>query len=106
MLPTVDPTELIPAEFDFGALLADYTGAVITAMRITIEVVSGVDASPASRLYGAATESALVVKQFFDPDNNQTDEVKYRLACNIDVAGTNYKPTIAIELRVKKRTDA
>lgn len=105
MLPTVDPTELVPLEFDFGALLVDYPGAAITANRITIEVLSGTDATPASRLYGAATESALVVKQWFDPID-ATDGLKYRVTCNVDVSGVNYKPTIAVEVRVDKRTDA
>lgn len=105
MLPTVDPTELIPLQFDFNELLTDYPSAVITANRIAIEVLSGTDATPGSRLYGAATESALVVKQWFDP-SDVTVGLKYRVTCNVDISGVNYKPTIAVEVRVDKRTDA
>lgn len=106
MLPTIDPTELIPAQFDFTDLLQDYPGATITAARITIEVVGGTDATPAARLSGALTISGLVVRQFFQPNAAQITESKYRVSCNIDVAGQNYKPTIAVQLRVEKRTDA
>lgn len=105
MLPTVDPTELIPLQFDFTELLGDYPSAAITANRITIEVLSGTDATPASRLYGAAIPSGLIVKQWFDPIDAAVG-LKYRVTCNVDVSGTNYKPTIAVEVRVDKRTDA
>ena len=106
MLPIVDPTELIPVEFDFTDLLKDYAGATIGLIRITIDLLSGTDASPITRLYGTAIASALVVKQFFQPNAAQTSATKYRITCNIDVAGTDYKPTIVIELTVDKRTDA
>lgn len=105
MLPIVDPTELVPLQFDFSDLLADYPGATITGNRITIEVLTGTDATPANRLYGAAIPSGLIVKQWFDP-NDATVGLKYRVTCNVDISGTNYKPTIAVEVRVSKRTDA
>jgi hypothetical protein len=103
MLPVVDPTEIVPVEFDFSELLKDYPSATITGQRIGISVVSGVDDDPASRLYGTPTVAGLVVTQWFKP---LWAEVKYRIRCNVDVSGTNYKPTIAIELTVANRVDA
>jgi len=103
MLPVVDPTEIVPLEFDFSALLKDYPSATITGQRIGISVVSGVDDDPASRLYGAPTVSDLVVTQWFKPISAG---VKYRITCNVDVSGTNYRPTIAIGLTVASRMDA
>ena len=105
MLPTVDITELIPLQFDFGDLLTDYPAASISAIRITISVLTGVDTNPGSRLYSAATESALVVKQWFNPAGVAIP-LKYRVTCNVDIAGSNYKPSISVEVRVDKRVDA
>jgi hypothetical protein len=103
MLPTIDPTEIVPLEFDFSELLADYPSAAITGQRIAISVVSGTDATPASRLYGTASVAGLVVTQFFQP---VSAGVKYRVTCNVDVSGTSYRPTIAIELTVANRVDS
>jgi hypothetical protein len=103
MLPIIDPTEMVPLEFDFTEILADYTNAMITGQRIAISVVSGTDATPASRLYGAASVSGLVVTQFFQP---LAAGVKYRVTCNVDVSGTSYRPTIAVELTVADRVDS
>jgi hypothetical protein len=103
MLPVVDPTEIVPLEFDFSGLLKSYPSAIITGQRIGISVVSGVDDDPASRLYGAPVVSGLLITQWFRP---LPAGVKYRITCNVDVSNTNYKPTIAIELTVENRVDA
>ena len=94
MLPTVDPTELVPLQFDFGELLVDYPSVTITAIRIAIEVLSGTDATPGSRLYATATAAGLIVKQWFDPID-ATVGLKYRVTCNVDVSGTKPRSNAA-----------
>jgi hypothetical protein len=109
MLPTVDPTELVPLQFDFTYLLKDYPAATIVTTgspRIAIELISGTDALPGSRLSSVPVVSGLVVTQFFQPNAAQTSATKYRVSCNIDVSGTNYKPTIAVDITVDKRVDS
>lgn len=105
MLPIVDPTETVPLEFDFTDLLKDYVGASITGNRITIALINGLDSNPGARLAGAATISGLIVTQFFQANAAQTGISKYRISCNIDIAGQAYKPTIATNVLVNKRTD-
>lgn len=105
-LPIVDPTEQVLLEFDFTELLTAYVGSSITGQRLTIDVISGADATPTSRFVGAPSIAALIVTQLFDPDPAWASEQRYRATCNIDVSGTSYKPTIAIEVTVNKRTDA
>jgi hypothetical protein len=102
MLPIVDPSEIVPLEFDFSMLLKDYPSATITGQRIGISVVNGVDDDPASRLYGAPVVSGLVITQWFQP---LSAGVKYRVTCNVDVSNTIYRPTIAIEVTVANRVD-
>lgn len=104
MLPIIDPTETVPIQFDFSGLLASYPGATITGIRVMVELTKGTDADPSARLIGAPSESNLVVTQFFGAEN-KPGETRYRIACNVDVSGTSYKPTIALALTVKKRVD-
>jgi hypothetical protein len=55
---TKDPSETFLVDFDFSASLA-----AITTKTVTVEVESGVDASPSSLLSGDPTVSGLIVQQ-------------------------------------------
>lgn len=76
LLPQKDPSEIIPASFDFTPDVA--SGATVTVVSVTVSLIGGTDPTPGNVLQGAATATGAAVVQWI---KGGVDGASYKIKC-------------------------